>query len=94
MTLQHMLKSPTNDTETINIQTLGHLMDINGKDWSMTFHQNGLVTQVVIQTPDGEQTITLKVPTYREVRQKVKENGRSILNPIERAILDTQGVTE
>lgn len=91
MKLEHILINKTNDRETVNIETTKEYIIIDGDGWSMTVTQQGLVTQGVIHTPEGEQTLNLKTPTYREVRNKVRENGRAVLNNTEKTLLDSQG---
>jgi hypothetical protein len=91
MKLEHILINKTNDRETVNIETTQEYITVNGDGWSMTFTQKGLATQCVIHTPEGDNTLNLKAPTYREVRNKVRESGRAVLNNTEKTILDSQG---
>lgn len=88
MKLHQQLVSNTEEREEIKITTNENYITIDGDGWTMTFTQQGLVTQVLIHANDEDTVINLKTPTNREVRDKVKENGRTNLNDFERAILD------
>lgn len=89
MKLHQQLVSNTNEREEIKITTNENYICIDGDGWTMTFIQKGLVTQVIIHANDEDTVINLKTPTHRDVRAKVRENGRTTLNDLERAILDT-----
>lgn len=89
MKLHQQLVSNTNEREEIKITTNENYITIDGEGWTMTFTQQGLVTQAIIHANDKDYVINLKKPTHREVRAKVREQGRTPLNDLERAILDT-----
>ena len=89
MKQQHILVSNTNDQETIEMDITEKHLSIDGDGWAITIVQQGLVTQAIIHANDEDTIINLKNPTHREVRAKVRENGRTPLNDLERAILDT-----
>lgn len=91
MKLEHILINNTDDRETVNIETTKEFVTLDGDGWAITIVQQGLTTQCVIHTPEGDQTLNLKTPTYREVRNKVRENGRAVLNNTEKTLLDSQG---
>lgn len=89
MKLHQQLVSNTDEREEIKITTNENYITIDGDGWTMTFTQQGLVTQVIVHANDEDTIINLKTPTNREVRAKVREKGRTPLNDLERAILDT-----
>ncbi len=88
MKQQHILVSNTNDQKTINMDITDQYITLDGDGWTITILQKGLITQAVIHANDEDTLIHLKEPTHREIRDKVKENGRKHLNDFERAILD------
>lgn len=89
MKLHQQLVSNTDEREEIKITTNENYISIDGDGWTMTIVQRGLVTQAIIHANDEDTIIDLKTPTYKDVRAKVKANGRSPLNDLERAILNT-----
>ena len=91
MKLEHILINNTDDRETVTVETTKEYITIDGDGWSMIITQQGLVTRCVIHTPEEDKVLNLKAPTYREVRNKVRENGRAVLNNTEKTILDSQG---
>ena len=89
MKLHQQLVSNTEEREEIKITTNENYISIDGDGWTMTLVQQGLVTQAIIHANDEDTVINLKTPTHRDVRAKVKEKGRTPLNDLERAILNT-----
>ena len=61
---------------------------IQGASWSVKLVKEGLATKVVVDNGSESTEVYLEEPSYREVRAKVKNVGRTPLSQLERSIFD------
>lgn len=61
---------------------------IQGATWSIALVKEGLATKVVVENGSENTEVYLEEPSYKEVRAKVKNVGRTPLSQLERSIFD------
>ena len=87
MKLENVLISTTS-TETVTTIVEENTICLEGDGWSIAITREGLVTEAVVSREDQEsRTLTLKTPSIREVRNKIKQVGRGGLTAFEKSVL-------